>query len=372
MLTIDLHLQRPDFRLEVREQFGLAGITAIMGPSGCGKTTLLRCIAGLEKVPNSVIRFRDQIWQEGGEFLPPEQRRVGYIFQDGRLFPHLSVLGNLQYGLQRQRRWSNGKRALGEPELDEPALDEPALDEIVDWLGIEPLLQRSVTSLSGGQRQRVAIGRALLMAPQLLLMDEPLAALDWAAKISIMPRLRELNKRFDIPVLVVSHDRGEMARLADELLLMDEGSIVERGSVRRLLSRIDGSQADDCALSVLEGTVVRSAGFGMTELAVDKQQLFIDRSALEVGKNIRVVISATEVSIALDPVERTSIQNRIQTTLDDIRDIDGHHSLLQLRLEEQKLLALITRRACHQLGLMPGMLVYAHFKASSLEDKVML
>ena len=362
MLTVDLELKRDDFCLQVREEFALDGVTGVMGPSGCGKTTLLRCIAGLEKRATGSVNFKGQCWQKQGwqkqgwqkgkAFLPSEKREIGYIFQDGRLFPHLNVLGNLRYG---QKRAGKGRES------------GPDFDDVIDWLHIRELLERPVCSLSGGQRQRVAIGRALLSAPRLLLMDEPMAALDWAARAAIMPQLRNINRHFGVPVLFVSHDREEMARLADELVLMEGGCIQERGNARRLLNRAEGALADDRALSVLEGKVVRKAPYGVSELDVDGRLLVVDQEDLAEGDVVRVVIPAAEVSLSLDEEDRISIQNRLPATLTDVCDIDGHHALVGLTLEEQQLLALVTRRSRHRLGLKPGMSVYAHFKAACLE-----
>ncbi|CAM3547776.1 molybdenum ABC transporter ATP-binding protein [Parendozoicomonas haliclonae] len=351
MLSFDIHLERSGFTLSVNEQLQLVDITGIMGPSGCGKTTLLRCLAGLEKIPGSSIQFRDVIWQRERQYLPADQRQVGYIFQDGRLFPHLNVRDNLTYGVKRRH----------------PSSNHLTPDEVIDWLDIEALLARPVQSLSGGQRQRVAIGRALLRSPQLLMMDEPMAALDWAAKVRIIPRLRELNRRFHLPVLFVSHDREEMARLADDMLLMSNGQIADKGAVHWLLSQAQGLLADDHALSVLDGTVRKVGDYGVSELDVDGCEIVVDQDDLEPGQKVRVVVQAADISIALDDVQRISIQNRLRTTLEDIQELDDKHCLLQLRLKEQVLLALITQRARHKLALNTGMIVYAHFKAARLE-----
>ena len=351
MLEIDLQLERPDFQLKVQHSFDLQGITGVMGPSGCGKTTLLRCIAGLEKRGRGKISFAGKFWQKPELFVAPEHRNIGYIFQDGRLFPHLNVIDNLRYGLHRSRDRTG-----------------PEFDDVISWLEMENLLTRSVDRLSGGQRQRVAIGRALLSAPRLLLMDEPMAALDWASRVAIMPRLRDLNRYFHVPLLFVSHDREEVARLADELVLMDHGKVKEQGRCRHLLNRTGGSLADDRALSVLEAKVVRrDKAYSVTELDVDGRQLVVDQDNLQEGETVRVVIPAAEVSLSLDDIQRISIQNRLAATLNDVRDIDSHHALVSLRLEKQTLLVLITRRARHRLGLKPGTKVFAHFKAACLE-----
>ena len=356
MLLLDIHCERDAFQLQVRESFSLKGVTGVMGPSGCGKTTLLRCIAGLEPHVKGGVKFDNTVWQTDTVFVPPHKRGIGYVFQDGRLFPHMTVRNNLNYGLRRNRK---------SPDTNPETL---SFERVAQWLDIVPLLDRPIAKLSGGQRQRVAIGRALLGAPKLLLMDEPLSALDWASRAAIMPRLREINREFGVPVLFVSHNREEIARLADEVVLMDNGCIEECGPTRQILNRARGSLADDQALSVLEAQVVNTQSpYGMTELEVDGRSLVVNQSNLKKDQLVRVVVPASEISLCLEDVERISILNRLATTLTDIQEIDDHHALIMLTLGEQTLLALITRQSCHRLGLQRGMAVYAHFKAACLE-----
>ena len=194
------------FHLQAGFEVPAAGVTAVFGPSGSGKTTLLRCIAGLQRLEGRVV-VRGEAWQDGGRFMPPHRRAVGYVFQEPSLLAHLSVHGNLEFGLKRA-----GAARLG-------------LEEVVSFLGLAPLLGRSTLRLSGGERRRVAIGRALLSQPKLLLMDEPLSGLDAEAKAEILPCLERLHQLLDIPVLYVSHDAAEVLRFADRLLLMREGRI---------------------------------------------------------------------------------------------------------------------------------------------------
>ena len=196
-----------DFALDVDLTAPSEGITAIFGRSGAGKSTLLRCIAGLERLPGRLI-VQGQVWQDGRTFLPPHRRPVGYVFQEPSLLPHLSVRGNLDYGFRRATA-----RRIG-------------FEEAVELLGLKPLLPRSTLKLSGGERQRVAIGRALLAQPELLLMDEPLSSLDVRAKAEILPYLERLHQSLQVPVLYVSHDASEIARIADRLMLMQEGRIL--------------------------------------------------------------------------------------------------------------------------------------------------
>jgi len=197
------------FSLDAGFSFPAKGLTALIGPSGSGKTTLLRCIAGLIRLPGA-LRVSGEVWQDAAAFLPPHRRAVGMVFQEASLLPHLTVAGNLAYGMKRAG-----------------TAQTIARDEVVEMLGLGPLLSRSTANLSGGERQRVAIGRALLSQPRLLLMDEPLAGLDAASKAEIAPYLERLHRALSIPVLYVSHDLAEVTRLADHVLVMGEGRVVE-------------------------------------------------------------------------------------------------------------------------------------------------
>lgn len=355
MLDLDIQLPRDRFQVQVKASLHTDTIWAIMGSSGCGKTSLLRCLAGLESGALGSIRFNGEVWQDSkaGIWVPPEQRGIGYIFQEARLFPHLDVLGNLQFA----RRRASSERSA------------PELSDVVQTLAIEPLLGRRVQRLSGGEKQRVAIARTLLNAPRLLLMDEPMASLDWASKKAIMPCLRDVHRHFHIPVVMVSHAREEVARLADQLILMKSGEIVARGSCAQLMNR-SGSllAADDNALSVLDAAVLQhDSEYSLTELMVDDQRIFVNQISAEVGTPVRVVLPAHEVSIMLDEVTATSIQNRFSVNISAISELDSHHILLSLRIRQQNMQALITQRAFHRLGLQKEMTVYAHFKAACLD-----
>ena len=220
--------------------FALAptGITALSGPSGSGKTTLLRCIAGLMRLPGGLY-VGGEIWQDGYIFMPAHRRPVGVVFQEPSLLSHLSVRGNLDYGARRSRAKQNGAKV------------EIGFDDTVDLLGLAPLLGRSVTNLSGGERQRVALGRALLSQPKLLLMDEPLSSLDAGAKAEILPYLERLHRSLAIPALYISHDAGEIARLADRVLHMRDGRIVPAATVEPTLKGLDAAARDRLALAAL-------------------------------------------------------------------------------------------------------------------------
>jgi len=217
-LALSVMLARRGFALEVDCEIPGRGITALFGRSGCGKTTLLRCIAGLERIARAQIRFNGDIWQDDTHFIPTHRRSVGYVFQESSLFPHLDVRGNLEFGL---RRVPAAQRRI-------------RFDEAVTLLGLEALLKQRAQQLSGGERQRVAIARALLTSPQLLLMDEPLSSLDQTSKAEILPHLERLHDELSIPVLYVSHALGEVMRLADHLVMLDAGRVQAAGPLQEV------------------------------------------------------------------------------------------------------------------------------------------
>ena len=354
MLNIDIQLPRDHFLLNIKQSLDGDSMWAIMGRSGCGKTSLLRTIAGLERQAKGRIVFNDELWQDSAQrvWLRPEHRSIGYIFQDARLFPHLDVMENLQFA---RKRASSG---CG-----------PVFADLIERLGIGHLLNRNVDCLSGGEMQRVAIARTLLNAPRLLLMDEPLASLDWESKSHILPCLRDMRQQFGMLVVMVSHAREEVATLADKLLLMGQGQVQACGECRQLLSR-PGSllTKDDHALSVLDVQVSsHDHDYGYTELLLGQQRLQVRQISALPGTELRIVLSAQEVSIVVEDIDCTSVQNRVSATIQAVQAQSSNNVLLFLNAEGQTLLALVTRRAMGLLQLSPGMQVFAHFKASCLD-----
>ena len=347
------------FRLDVAFEAPMRGITALFGPSGCGKTTILRCVAGLNRLPGRLVVDGD-LWQDHatGRFREPYRRPVGYVFQEASLFPHLSARGNLLYG--RRRALKTG------------AADEIRLDDVVDLLGIAALLDRATGALSGGERQRVALGRALLTQPRLLLMDEPLAALDRMTKEEILPYFEALHASLSIPVFYVSHDISEVERLADHLVLLDAGRVVAAGPLHELLSdtRLPIARSRE-ASTVLE---TRVGGFdpddGLTALDVDGETLLVPGRIGEKGGIRRVRIAATDVSLAVDRPPQTTIVNIVPVRVKAIEPLDQAQINLVLTIGHRdgvrKLLARVTRRAQRVLGFGPGQDVYAQIKAVSL------
>ncbi|MFU8838684.1 MAG: molybdenum ABC transporter ATP-binding protein [Thiohalomonadaceae bacterium] len=354
MIEFDFHLKREDFSLQLGSTVPGRGVTALFGRSGCGKTTLLRCIAGLERGVRGHLHVQNEVWQDAQHFLKPEQRPIGYVFQEGRLFPHLNVRRNLEYGL---RRIAATQRQVG-------------FNEVVELLGLSELIQRLPAELSGGQRQRVAIGRALLTSPRVLLMDEPLAALDAISKAEIMPYLERLHGELNIPVLLVSHSLEEVSRLADHMLLLDGGRLQAEGPLQEMLTRTDLPLAHSAnASAILEATVIEHGADHMSVLACKGgHQLLISREDIETGQPVRARILARDVAIALSPPQDSSVNNCLSVQIRHISD-DPHpgHVLIQLALGNETLLARITRRSCERLSLAPGKTVFALIKGITLE-----
>ncbi|MCX7179678.1 MAG: molybdenum ABC transporter ATP-binding protein, partial [Proteobacteria bacterium] len=275
----------PGFVLDVDLSLPERGVTALFGPSGAGKTTLLRIIAGLERTADGHLQVNGETWQSGADFLPPHRRSLGYVFQEASLFPHLSVRGNLEYGM---RRIAGSARKV-------------AADRTIELLGLGSLLQRRPDRLSGGERQRVAIARALLTSPHLLLMDEPLAALDLPRKLEILPYLERLFKELDIPVIYVSHSPDEVARLADYLVVMDGGRAVAAGPLADTLARLDlPIRLGEEAGVVLAGVVAEhDRQWHLARITAIEGDFWVRDAEHPLGHAVRMRILARDVSIAL-------------------------------------------------------------------------
>jgi molybdate transport system ATP-binding protein len=346
-------LDYPGFALAVDLALPGRGVTAVFGRSGSGKTTLLRAIAGLERVRDGRLTVNGACWQDERVFRPPHRRPVGYVFQDANLFPHLSVQANLEYG---QKRVPAAQRRI-------------SLDQAVTLLNIGPLLKRTPDRLSGGERQRVAIARALAVSPNLLLMDEPLAALDHALKQDILPYLERLHDDLDIPLLYVSHAPDEVARLADHLVVLDAGRVVAAGPLTDTLARLDlPIRLGEDAGVVLDAVVAaRDSHWQLAHLAFAGGRLWVRDEGLAVGHGARVRILARDVSLALAPVEGTSILNTLAATV-EASAADAHPALMlvKLRVGDSALLARVTRRSAENLALAPGRVLYAQIKAVAL------
>jgi molybdate transport system ATP-binding protein len=353
-LRVRLRMDRGAFCLDVDLDLPLRGISALFGHSGSGKTTVLRAIAGLERAPGGVVALGDEVWQDDarGVFVPVHRRAIGYVFQEASLFPHLSVRANLEFGRKRvpvhERRF--------------------ALEPVTALLGIENLLERRPDGLSGGERQRVAIARALLASPRLLLMDEPLAALDLRRKLEILPYLERMHGELAIPIVYVSHAPDEVARLADHLVLLDDGKAVASGPLTETLARVDlpPSFADDAGV-VLDTILAGHEEDALSRLEFAGGALFVGRRREAVGTRLRCRIHARDVSLALDRPQGTSIVNRLPAVVTAVSATDTPgHVLVQLRMGESPLLARITERSRRELGIAPGLRLWVQIKGVAL------
>ncbi len=353
MINFEFELQRPEFHLQLATTLPERGVIALFGRSGCGKTTLLRCLAGLEPRVKGRLQVGDCVWQNNALFLPPQKRSVGYVFQEGRLFPHLSVHGNLYYGYQRI---SASERRI-HPE------------QIIELLGLAEFLQRYPNELSGGQRQRVAIGRALLTSPQLLLMDEPLAALDAISKAEILPWLERLHCALSIPVIYVSHALEEVARLADHMVLLEDGKLRAQGPLQQLLTRSDLPLAhSDRATSILDAQVVGyDEHYRLAELSFAGIHLKVPCEQAPRGEHLRIGLAARDMVLSLAPPNESSTLNVLPVSVIDISP-DAHpaHVLVRLGVADAVLLARITRHSLDALKLAAGQRVYAQIKAVAI------
>lgn len=354
---IRLSLARPAFELNVDLALPQRGITALFGASGSGKTTVLRCVAGLERPQGAMVRISGQVWQDDRQqiFLPPWRRPLGYVFQEASLFDHLDVRGNLEYGLKRS---GAGERPL-------------ALEAAIELLGIGTLLKRRTHELSGGERQRVAIARALATQPRLLLLDEPLAALDYARRQDILPWLERLRDELHIPMLYVTHAADEVARLADTLVVLDHGRVTAAGPVADVLACIDMPVVLGEDMGALLGGVVQEKDTRWHLVRVDFAggSLWLRDSGLEIGRRVRLRVLARDVSIATDEPRHTSIQNLLSCVVQAVAaDVHPSQALVRLACGESSLLARITMRAVDALDLAPGKAVWAQVKSVALVE----
>jgi molybdate transport system ATP-binding protein len=342
-----------DFLLDVAFEAPASGVTALFGQSGSGKTSVLRAVAGLVRAAQGTVNINGEVWQDDRRFVPAHERCLGYVFQEASLFSHLSVQGNLEYGW---RRVPAARRRL-------------KFAAVVELLGVGGLLQRATRSLSGGERQRVAIARALLTSPCLLLMDEPLSALDHTARQVILPYLESLHDEFGIPSLYVSHDPDEVAHLADHMVLLDQGRVLASGPAAELMTRLDLPLARfDAATAILEGSVsAHDHTYHLTWISMHGGRVAVAREDLPVGRRARVQIHARDVSLSLSAHHDTSILNLLPARVIDTCEANPTQLMVRLALEDgQTLLSRITRRSGVALGLHQGMPVYAQVKSVAL------
>lgn len=361
MIRIDVTKTLGAFRLEARIESETRGVLALFGRSGAGKTSVVNMLAGLLRPDRGRIEIDGRVLFDSATGIdePPERRRLGYVFQESRLFPHMSVRANLQYGMRRTP----------------PSARRIPFDEVVDVLGIAALLDRQPRQLSGGERQRVAIGRALLASPLLLLMDEPLASLDGPRKQEILPFIERMRDRFEVPIVYVTHAMDEIIRLADTLVLVDHGQVAAVGPVEDLMSRLDLRPLTGRyeAGSVIAATVAgHDVEFGLTCLAFPGGIFRVPGIDLPDGATVRVRIRARDVSLSLDPPKGVSELNVFEGVVSEIgAPTDGSHDTdVDIRLDiGVPLWVRITRRSLHDLGIRPGMTVSALVKSTSIDRR---
>ena len=352
LLEAKFKVAYPEFNLNVELDLPARGVTVVFGPSGSGKTTLLRCLSGLEKVPSGYMKIADQVWQDEGIFIPIQERKIGLVFQESRLFPHLSIQDNLLYGYQRTQ----------------PAERNLQLDEVAQVLNLEALLKRRPEKLSGGERQRVAIGRALLTSPKLLLMDEPLASLEMQLKAEIIPFIKKIENEFKTPIVYVTHSMNEVLQLVDTMVILKSGKIENIGSVEEVFSDVRSreSLSDEQLGAVLETLVLEhDEGFGLTKLDFMGQILHVPRQNIPVGQSLRVHIHSRDVSLSTaSPEGATSVLNILRAKVKKVGDIDLKKYSVDIELDAGRpILATITRKSLDNLNLQPGQPVYVHIKA---------
>ncbi len=351
MLTISARKRLPSFEWSGKFESGY-GVTALFGRSGAGKTSLVNMIAGLLTPDEGeiVIGGTCVFDSASGINLPPEQRSVAVVFQDGRLFPHLTVSGNLAYGRCR------GKRSA------------PGLDQVVELLELGALLHRRPMTLSGGEQQRVAIGRALLTAPEVLLLDEPLSGLDGERREEVLGFLERLKEDRDLTIVYVTHRMEEVVRLADRLALIDRGAIQAAGAPGELLGRpeLQSLTGRKAAGALLSCRVERADdGEGLSRLSCSGHILLLPRLGLESGQDILLRVRAGDVSLSLERPRRSSVLNVMSGVVERVLEEDGALADVVVNVG-QTLWARVTRRSVRELKLAPGLRVYAVIKAASL------
>jgi molybdate transport system ATP-binding protein len=353
--TVRLTLPRSPRGLDIDLTLPAQGITVVFGPSGSGKTTLLRCVAGLDRAHNALIRINGQVWQDDASFvfLPTWKRPLGYVFQEASLLNHLDVRANLAFGQKRAKSQSPGI----------------SLETVIDLLGLGALLRRHTHELSGGERQRVAIARALATQPRLLLLDEPLASLDHARRQDILPWLERLRDELRIPMLYVTHAVDEVARLADYLVVLADGRVKTSGPAADVLARINPPVVvgEDVGV-LLEGCLEEhDHHWQLARFAFPGGSLWLRDSGLPPGRQARLRVLARDVSIATTMPQHTSIQNVLFCTIREIA-ADSHASqvLVQLSCGDSLLIARITARSADALQLNVGMAVWAQVKSVAL------
>jgi molybdate transport system ATP-binding protein len=360
-IDLDVRIAFGGFDLDVKHRMPLDGITALFGPSGCGKSTLLRIISGLERTAQGTIHFSDEVWQDAsrGVFVPPHKRGVGYVFQDTRLFPHLTVEGNLRYADKRSQAIDSSIRIEG----------------VVTALDLAPLMNRRPQSLSGGERQRVAIARTLLTRPRLLLMDEPLAALDLKRKAEILPYIERLPQAFRVPIIYVTHSIDEVTRLAGRMLALVNGRMLTYGPIADSLERLDLQAVTgrfEAGVVLTARVVKHDEHFRLTHLDHHGQEIIMPMANLAVGDDVRLRIRARDVALATQRPQGLSVRNILSGTITEIAE-EPHTAFAETLVDigQAKIRARVTRAAVAELELTTGKHVFALVKSIAFDRRAL-
>lgn len=348
---IVLRLSRGDFNLSVDLQLPEGGITVLSGPSGSGKTTVLRCVAGLTRAQYGLVRIAGELWQddETSTFSPTWQRPLGYVFQEASLFEHLDVRGNLEFGLKRIKLPGARK----------------ALDDSIELLGIRSILKRRPSELSGGERQRVAIARALATQPRLLLLDEPLSALDYARRQEILPWLEIIRNELATPMLYVTHSADEIVRLADYLVVMEHGHVACAGLTAQVLSSVNSPilVGEDMSVLLAGHIAERDARWDLLRVVFEGGSLWVTDNGLPVGRSVRLRVLARDVSLTLEEPQQTSIQNHLAGVVESLaQDAHPGQALVRVKCGNALILARVTRKSVDALQLQEGVRVWVQVK----------
>ncbi|MFW2374741.1 MAG: molybdenum ABC transporter ATP-binding protein [Gammaproteobacteria bacterium] len=354
-MSIKVHYKKSLGQFDFDAEFSIPdrGITILFGPSGSGKTTLLNCMAGFQQADLAYFCFNQQLFDDSQRKirLSTQQRGIGYVFQDTRLFPHFTVQQNLDYGYKR----NDQKHAIARH------------DELIEIFSLQDLLQHYPHQLSGGQKQRVALARALLANPQLLILDEPMSALDRKAKQELMPYLESIHNRFTLPVIYVSHDIREVLRLGDYILLMDNGRIIDHGDLMDLCVTQPMLTQDEGASFILTGKVERvDEQHSISTVNCNQHDIHISGKLLSLKQNVRILIHAQDVSLTLSHASDSSILNILPATVQTIHPAMNGKHLVECDIEGTQILAMISIRSVKNLGLVEGREVFAQFKATAM------
>jgi molybdate transport system ATP-binding protein len=354
MLSVIVNKRRGSFVLNAQFEVPTPGVVTLFGRSGCGKSTLVNIIAGLIPADGGRVALDDTVLSDTqqGIDVAAEQRRIGYVFQDARLFPHLNVAANLRYAAQRARV----------PQF-------VGYSEVVAMLDLEPLMQRRVHQLSGGERQRVAIARALLRQPRLLLLDEPLASLDAARREEVLPYLEKLRDQLTVPMVYVTHNFEEVLRLATSIVLLDSGKTIAQGGVGEMsvnpsLRAIIGA---DAVGAIVEGTVLDTdAHSGLTRVRVGNGELKVPHSHARAGARLRVQLLARDLIVATRPPQYLSVRNNLAGTVTRVSSDDADSDLIEIDIGGPIIIARVTKAATRELSLQRGLSIWALVKTVSL------